>query len=364
MNPKIKLLFREGIQYLEQFLAQRISYVPRPIEAALFLTKRCNSKCTMCNFWKYQDKEDELSTEHVMNMLDDLAESGILILSLSAEGELILRKDLLEIIKKAYQNKFLYSINSNFLTISDEVLKLFAKYQPYQITVGIDTLNSEKYTSIRGVENGVPRVLSNIKKLQEIGFSNIALGTVILYNNLEDLVELTNYVISQKLGGIRFTAFQPFGFGKKWSQEELDKYTNEEYQGKLKEVISSLIKLKKNGAPIINSIPYLKSIPDSFLKSSFFPVTCHVPWRRIHVFSNGEVSLCQVMEEKAVIGNIKEDSLKNLWYSKKANKVRKVVKNKVCGGCWLSCYAETNLRFSLHYGLTTNINILYRAYRI
>jgi radical SAM protein with 4Fe4S-binding SPASM domain len=349
MNPKLKLLFREGTQYLEQFFAQRTLYVPRPIEAALFLTKRCNSRCSMCNFWKNPDKNKEISTEQVLGLLDAFSKMGVVVLSLSAEGEITLRKDLPEILEKAYHNNFLYSVNSNFLNISQEVLKVFAKYKPYQVTVGIDTINPERYTLIRGIENGVTMVSSNIKKLQQTGFSNIVLGTVILYDNLEDCIDLAKYVTDHKLKGIRFTAFQPFGFGKKWSHEELDRYTNEEYQVKLRKVISILIKMKMNGVPIINSIPYLKSIPDSFINPLFFPVPCRIPYRRIHVYSNGDISLCQVMERDAIVGNIDNSSLDYAWYSKHSRQIRNIVEKKRCGGCWLSCYAETNLRFSKKY---------------
>lgn len=364
MKPKMKLLFREGMQYIEQFFAQRISYIPNPIEAALFLTKRCNSRCSMCNFWKNPDKDMEISTEQVFTLLNEFSKIGVIVLSLSAEGEITLRKDLSEIIKKAHQNKFLFSINTNFLTISDEFLELFAKYKPYQITVGIDTLNPERYTLIRGIENGVAKVLSNIKRLKEIGFNNIALGTVILYNNLEDCIDLAKYVTNHELNGIRFTAFQPFGFGKKWPSKELDRYTNDDYQTKLKELISSLIKMKKNGAPIINSIPYLNSIPHSFMNPSYFPIPCYIPNRRIHVYSNGDVSLCQVMERSAVVGNCNDSSLRKIWYSKRARQVRDIVKKKKCGGCWLSCYQETNIRFSKEYRNTVIGNSLRRFLKL
>ena len=247
-----------------------------------------------------------------------------------------------------------------FLNISQEVLKVFAKYKPYQVTVGIDTLNPEKYTLIRGIENGVEKVLSNIKKLQETGFSNIALGTVILYNNLEDCIDLAKYVTDHKLNGIRFTAFQPFGFGKKWPSEELYRYYNNEFQVKLKEIISTLIKMKMNGVPIINSIPYLNSIPDSFMNPHFFPVPCRIPNRRIHVYSNGDISLCQVMEKNAIIGNINNTSLHSSWHSNLARQIRDIVKKKKCGGCWLSCYQEMNLRFSAEYGYSVLTNSIKR----
>lgn len=360
MNRKAGLFLREGMQYWQQFVASRTSWVPTPIEAALFLTRRCNSRCSMCNFWKNPEKTDELSTAMVLDILDELKKIGTVILSLSAEGEITLRKDLPDIIKRAERNKFLYSINSNFLTLSDEIITAFTQYPPYQITVGLDTLNTDKYASIRGVENGVSRALNSIERIQRAGYKDIVVGTVVLSENVDDLVELANFTLKKGLKGIRFTAFQPGGFGKKWSEKELEQYREQSFQNKLSEVISTLVSMKKSGAPIINSIPYLTSIPGSFMDPGFFPVACCTPWRRIHIYSNGDVSLCQVMEQKSVVGNIKNASLRDLWYSKRAGEIRDFVKDKKCGGCWLSCYQETNIRFTKNYGLPVIINSLKR----
>ena len=122
--------------------------------------------------------------------------------------------------------------------------------------------------------------------------------------------------------------------------------------------------MKKNSAPIINSIPYLKSIPESFMNPTYFPILCHIPNRTVHVFSNGDVSLCQVMEKDAIIGNIKNIPLHKIWYSKRAGQIRDIVKKKRCGGCWLSCYQETNIRFSKEYRNTVIGNSLRRFLKL
>jgi MoaA/NifB/PqqE/SkfB family radical SAM enzyme len=114
--------------------------------------------------------------------------------------------------------------------------------------------------------------------------------------------------------------------------------------------------LKGQGVSIFNSIPYMELIPISFQKPSFFPIPCKVPWRRIHIFSNGDVSLCQVMEKKGIIGNCRGKYLHHLWYSHLAKNIRKIVGNRKCGGCWLSCYQETNIRFSSVYGYRVLFN--------
>lgn len=363
MGLKGKLLKKELLQYLQQGIGGYLSYSPPPIEASLFLTNRCNSRCSMCDFWKNEESVDELTTDEILNILKQLHKMGVVILSLSAEGEITLRKDL-GIIMEYIHEKFLYSLNSNFLVLSDKMVDLINKYPPYQITVGLDTLDDDKYQKIRGIENGASKVLSNIKKLQISGYANIAIGSILLNNNMDDIAELVEYVRNSNLAGIRFTAFQHSGFGKAFDKNVVNSYCDKEYIQTLKNVVSDLLKKKKTGYSILNSRPYLEGVADSYLTPSYFPITCRAPKRRIHIYSNGGVSLCQVMGEKALVGNVREKPLKEIWYSESSKSVREVVKNKGCGGCWLSCYAETNLRFTVGTFVSTLQNSSTRFLKI
>lgn len=44
------------------------------------------------------------------------------------------------------------------------------------------------------------------------------------------------------------------------------------------------------------------------------------------------------------IGNIKEKSFSEIWFSEKANMIRKQVKN--CPGCWVECDIVANFIYS------------------
>lgn len=360
MSLKLNLLIKEILQYPKQALGGYFNYSPMPQEASLFLTDRCNSRCSMCDFWKNHGSDDELNTLEVLNVLKQLKEMGVIVLSLSAEGEITLRKDLEQIFEYASKH-FLYSLNTNMLVISDEMIDIIKKYPPYQITVGIDTINDGKYEKIRGIEGGASKVLRNIKRVQSAGYKNIAIGSVILNDNLDELIEITNFVKENNLLGIRFTAFQNSGFGKDIDQKIIESYKDDKYLEKVDLAINRFIELKKNGYPILNSFPYLKGVSDSYRIANYFPITCRTPKRRVHVYSNGNVTLCQVMGKRAFVGNVRKATIKKIWKSEIANNVRKTVRNKGCGGCWLSCYAESNLRFS-SYGFMDGIKNSFKRY--
>ena len=346
MNATGRLLRREALQPIEHFLARHTRYVPAPVEAALFLTRRCNSRCSMCGNWHTAAAGDELTTTETIDILDQLASLGTAVVSLSAEGEISLRQDLPRLLEETARRGFLFSINSNLLHLSDEVVNTIARTRPYQVTAGIDTLDPLRYREIRGISDGVDRVKENIRKLRASGFPGVALGAVVLERNLDDLVRLAEFARANHLAGVRFTAFQETGFGKAWPEQELRWFRDPEYLDSLRATVERLIDMKRHGYPILNSTAYLRMIPRSYCEAGFFPVTCRAPWRRIQVFSDGDVSLCQVMEERAEIGSVRDTALSALWRSTRAGEVRQCVKEQGCGGCWLSCYAETNLRLS------------------
>ena len=101
-----------------------------------------------------------------------------------------------------------------------------------------------------------------------------------------------------------------------------------------------------------NSQYYLQQIPKFYEADYFFPVKCFIGYRRIDISEQGDITLCPFMGEP--IGNVFKKDLEAIWFSEKADAVRqKMIKGK-CPGCWLSCYGEENIRFTLKHGLSAN----------
>src|SRR5438034_10978147 len=81
-----------------------------PMSVQLDLTYRCNERCVHC----YLDHNDhgEMTTTEIKHLLDEMAEAGVFILTLSG-GEIMLRKDFFEILEHARQLMFCVKLKTN-----------------------------------------------------------------------------------------------------------------------------------------------------------------------------------------------------------------------------------------------------------
>ncbi len=72
-----------------------------PLSVQLDLTYRCNERCVHC----YLDHDDhgEMTTAEIKHLLDEMADAGVFILTLSG-GEIFLRKDFFELLEHARRN--------------------------------------------------------------------------------------------------------------------------------------------------------------------------------------------------------------------------------------------------------------------
>ncbi len=336
----------------------------RPTVFAFYLTKRCNSHCQMCDFWKKKNFDDELSFEKICAILEDLKQFGVKTISFSAEGEIFTRKDTFQILNYAKELGFIFGINSNGLSVTPEIASQIARLQPNSIVFSIDTTDSAQYAKIRGVKNGLQRVIESIGHLQKAGFTRISGGAVIRGDNIDEIPKLIELAGKLKLHAFRFTAMQRHGFSKDWSDEEWGKLADEEFIASLTDRLTKVIDLAKNDPLVANSIPYLQKIPEYFTASHYYPIPCIEGYYKGKIMPDGDLSLCPIMGKEGIVGNLKDDSVETLWFSKTAKMVRQQIRQKKCPGCWLSCYGEDNLRFAPQYALPANLKALRRALKL
>src|SRR6266513_3855395 len=87
-----------------------------PLSVQLDLTYRCNERCVHC----YLDHHDhgEMTTAEIKHLLDEMAESGVFILTLSG-GEIFLRKDFFELLEHARRLLFCVKLKTNAILIGE-----------------------------------------------------------------------------------------------------------------------------------------------------------------------------------------------------------------------------------------------------
>ena len=105
-----------------------------PFYASFKVTHKCSLKCEFCNVW--MEKTPDLKTEDVFKVIDNIANSSIVVLSIEG-GDPLIRKDLGDILQYAYKKPFTLFFTTNGHLLDKRPIKEYAKYIDY-LHISID----------------------------------------------------------------------------------------------------------------------------------------------------------------------------------------------------------------------------------
>lgn len=105
-----------------------------PFYASFKITSRCHFRCVFCNMKK--DMSENLSTDDIKKILDNLSRSPVLLTSFEG-GEPLLREDIGDLLQYAKKCKFYLLFTTSIRNISDYPLKEYARYIDF-LHVSID----------------------------------------------------------------------------------------------------------------------------------------------------------------------------------------------------------------------------------
>jgi MoaA/NifB/PqqE/SkfB family radical SAM enzyme len=105
-----------------------------PFYASFKVTHKCSLKCEFCNVW--MEKTPDLKTEDVFKVIDNIANSSIIVLSIEG-GDPLVRKDLGDILQYAYKKPFTLFFTTNGHLLDKRPIKEYGKYIDY-LHISID----------------------------------------------------------------------------------------------------------------------------------------------------------------------------------------------------------------------------------
>ena len=151
-----------------------------PLSVHFDLTYRCNERCVHC----YLDHEDhgELLTSECLEILEQLASSGALFLTLSG-GEIFLRKDLEEILACARRLHFDVSLKTNALLLTHARAEKLARLGVRRVQVSVYSSDPAVHDAVTKVPGSLARTLAAIPFLLEQGI-NVKLACPLMKENL------------------------------------------------------------------------------------------------------------------------------------------------------------------------------------
>ncbi len=157
-NPAVRELYQRALK------KRRI-----PMQALFEITLRCNLRCDHC-YLGSDRKRDELSTSEVKRIIDELAATGTIQLTLTG-GEVLLRQDFEEIYRHAIGRGFLVTVFTNATLIRPRHLALFKELPPRLVEVSLYGLNDDDYVDFTHARISFASVDASLRALKEAGVS-------------------------------------------------------------------------------------------------------------------------------------------------------------------------------------------------
>jgi len=155
-----------------------------PLSVHLDLTYRCNERCVHC----YLDHDDhgEMTTSEIKHLLDEMAEAGVFILTLSG-GEIFLRKDFFEILEYArFQRQFCVKLKTNAIMIREHEAARIRDIGVESIQISIYSHRPEVHDAVTLVPGSLERSLNAVRFLKTQGL-HVILANVLMVHNAQDI---------------------------------------------------------------------------------------------------------------------------------------------------------------------------------
>ena len=307
---------------------------------------KCFFRCKMCDRWKEDWGMKTIPLEEKKRFLKLLREwLGQFRLILGAQGDPFMEKEIFELIKFTSGNDIITSVCSNGFLIDEAMAEKITSSGLNHLVISLDGIDAKTHDWIRGTPGSFQRIQSAVDSLNKKrkGMS-LFINTIIMEQNLAQLVDLAKWVTGKKLDGVCFLQLESKNhFGKEPLSNDWFK-DNELWPRdlrKVNEVFDKLISLKERGYSINNSVDQLRMFKSYFSDPSFLSKRpCFIGIQNLNIYADGNVYFCPNF---APVGNILEKNPEIIWDSLKARERRKEIK-RCQAYCRVSaCYYRRNI---------------------
>lgn len=335
---KLPYYFTQGVKY---HAAGRI-YTPKPLYSTLRVSHRCNSRCVMCDDWKKQDTDKELTPAEIGEIYRNPLFSSLEKLSLSG-GEPTLREDLVQIaqvVLDACPNIKEMSLLTNGLEANlvvekvKELLSLsdYKRVGRFSVLVSLDGYGAT-HQKIRGVPQAFERVSETINRLQMLQRKTpfyLCSACVVQPLNVNNLVQLAEF--GQEIG-------LPITFAPVCTADPMVKDTaskkslrlSNDYQEKLRTIFGH--QLQPN--LMLSNVPFWQEY-FSIVSGKKRKLPCFLCRYYVSMDIDGTMCMCPV-DSSLVYGNARDELPDRIWYSDRADELRKRVEKYFCSRCTICC---------------------------
>lgn len=307
----------------EKWVKQRLPY------SVLFeLTARCNMNCVHCYLQNVHDTK-ELSYDKIIEIIDILYEKGIVFLTFTG-GEILLRKDFVDIYLYAKKKGFLVELFTNGYLFDDKIIDALAEYPPLLVDISLYGASENTYRKVTGLQNAFARVIQNCKKLKKAGIRVSLKSPPIIdltYPEIKDMQMLADklqipFVYTFEICNTIDRQDMP-----KMHQISLNKALEYEFANHYKQIQTEGRKSKSNYDEIINE-----------LRTNEKVYSCNVAVNSFVVDYNGKMCPCMKLRHRGI--KLEKNNYEKIWSDFKKYSAQIATMDYKCKGCEALYYCD------------------------
>ena len=331
----------------------------RPYVVSWNLTYRCNLACEHCYLdaggtplvgtENFADRS-ELGTEECFKVIDEIAAFAPECVTILTGGEPLLRRDILEIVKRAAERELWVVIGTNGVRITENLAKRLAEAGARGLSLSLDALDPDRHDGFRKVRGAWQNTVEGAQILNKAGLPFIVQTTAGSHNlgELEAIADFAHARLGAKVWNLYFLV--PTGRGQ---------FVSDLTPAQYDEVLASLyrIQTKYQGRMLVNAkcAPhYIKTVLENggsqIRTYSGGAGGCPAGTHYMGIRPNGDVTPCPYLPVFA--GTLRNASLADLWTSSElfagirrrtslGGRCGECEMNGHCGGCRARAYGMT-----------------------
>jgi radical SAM protein with 4Fe4S-binding SPASM domain len=362
---------------------------PRPYVVSWNLTYRCNLACEHCYLdaggtplvgtANFADRS-ELGTEECFKVIEEIAAFAPECVTILTGGEPLLRRDILEIVRRAAERELWVVVGTNGVRITENVARRLAEAGARGLSLSLDALDPDRHDHFRKVRGAWQNTVEGAAILNRVGLPFIVQTTAGSHNlgELDAIADFAYERLAAKVWNLYFLV--PTGRGQ---------FVSDITPGQYDEVLASLYRIQRkySGRMLVNAkcAPhYIKTVlehsgepstrpPGGLAQGGAFedaqggpfesatglpPIRtysggaggCPAGTHYMGIRPNGDVTPCPYLPVFA--GNVRRASLADLWNSSElftdirlrsslGGRCGDCEMNAHCGGCRARAYGMT-----------------------
>ena len=302
---------------------------------AINLTYRCNLKCSHC----YMDadaleggSEDELTTEEVKKLLNEIAGRSNETMVVLTGGEPLLRRDLEELVSHGHQLGLSMVVGTNGVLLHELRVQSLKSAGAMGIGISLDSLNPDQHDNFRGCSGSWEKTLAGMEACRKFDMT-FQVHFSVTEQNATEVPAMIDF--TQSVGARVLNIFFLVCTGR---GEGMSDITPQHYEQVLEEIVKGQeahpeLIIRARCAPHFKRIAYQQDPKSTLTRAEGYEGGgCLAGIHYCRITPEGDVTACPYIPDSE--GSIKGETFLEIWDSSETfNSLRNPELEGKCGQC-------------------------------